>query len=508
MTEALVTKDESLVTGDISIPDDISRLFELGHLETLLKDRSTGENIIWADNEYVPLGDGYQPTDEISVDKITGKHAGTIIPRVAKERETQSKLTRDHAEVFTPTWICKKMIDWADEAWHEDFSVDGEKPEWLSYIESPRLEITCGEAPFLVNRYDASTGEYVPPQDRAGILGRKLKLASEHAKDRSEWIDLAKKAFQSIYGYEYQGDNLLLARINILLSLDDFAIESGYDPLTNEELEEFANIVSWNIWQMDGLTNCVPYGKEKPEQIQESLFGDLFADEVEKETTDPNRGLAKIKNWTTGQEIAFAQLKQKGKEMKFDYIIGNPPYQEETEGTSDKPVYDRFMDGAFSVSNHVELITPARFLFNAGKTPERWNKERLADPHFKVLQYWQTSQDVFPNNDIKGGIAVTYRDINQDFGAIGTFTSFSELNSILKKVQPHTQSESLDDWIVPQNKWNLDELYKDYPECRNQIGSSGRERRLTTSIFTTVNVFHDTKQDGDATILGQVQNSV
>lgn len=192
---------------------------------------------------------------------------------------------------------------------------------------------------------------------------------------------------------------------------------------------------------------------------------------------------------------------------KFFGVIGNPPYQEETEGTSDKPIYDKFMNGAFEISERVELVTPARFLFNAGKTPEKWNKERLNDPHFKVLQYWQASQEIFPSNDIKGGIAVTYRDSKKEFGAIKTFTSFEELNSILKKVQPFITNTSLDDWIVPQNKWNLEALYKDYPECKTQIGSGGRERRLTTSIFTTVDVFHSDKHDGDATILGLVNNN-
>ncbi len=91
-----------------------------------------------------------------------------------------------------------------------------------------------------------------------------------------------------------------------------------------------------------------------------------------------------------------------GKKL-FDYVIGNPPYQEDTKDTSDKPVYNLFMDGAFEVSDKVEMITPARFLFNAGKTPKSWNRKMLSDEHFKVLHYEQNSSEVFPSTDIKGG---------------------------------------------------------------------------------------------------------
>ena len=91
-----------------------------------------------------------------------------------------------------------------------------------------------------------------------------------------------------------------------------------------------------------------------------------------------------------------------GKKL-FDYVIGNPPYQEDTEDTSDKPVYNTFMEMGYGVAEKVELITPARFLFNAGKTPKAWNEERLSDIHFKVLYYAQDSSRVFSNTDIKGG---------------------------------------------------------------------------------------------------------
>jgi len=121
--------------------------------------------------------------------------------------------------------------------------------------------------------------------------------------------------------------------------------------------------------------------------------------------------------------------------MKFDYVIGNPPYQKETQNTSDNPVYNDFMDAAYSVSDKVELITPARFLFNAGKTPKEWNNKMLEDEHFKVLDYQVSSKLVFANTDIKGGIAIHYRDVNKKYGKIGVYSSYPELNNIRKKVE-------------------------------------------------------------------------
>ena len=120
--------------------------------------------------------------------------------------------------------------------------------------------------------------------------------------------------------------------------------------------------------------------------------------------------------------------------MKFDYVIGNPPYQEEMEGTSDNPIYNNFMDAAYVIGEKVELITPARFLFNAGKTPKSWNQKMLTDEHLKVLFYDPNPSGVFQNTEIKGGVVITYRDKSKTLGPIEIFTAYGELNSILHRV--------------------------------------------------------------------------
>ena len=131
-------------------------------------------------------------------------------------------------------------------------------------------------------------------------------------------------------------------------------------------------------------------------------------------------------------------------------MIGNPPYQDNTLGdnaTYAPPVYHLFLDAAYTVSDRVELIHPARFLFNAGSTPKDWNKKMLNDEHFKVLFYEQDSSKVFRNTDIKGGVVVTYRDTTRVYGAIETFTPFEELNSIMRKVEKSKNFSSLSDVV-------------------------------------------------------------
>ncbi|RYC72349.1 Eco57I restriction-modification methylase domain-containing protein [Candidatus Nanogingivalis gingivitcus] len=194
--------------------------------------------------------------------------------------------------------------------------------------------------------------------------------------------------------------------------------------------------------------------------------------------------------------------------MKFDVVIGNPPYQEETKDTSDKPIYNYFMSEAYKFADKVCFITPARFLFNAGKTPKKWNAKMLNDKHSKVAYYEQDSSNVFPNTDIKGGVAITYRDAQKNFGKIGTFTHFEELNSTLRKVLNSEKFCSIDEIYFGQEKFNLDVLYMKNPEAKNIVGSEGREKRLTSSIFGQLeDVFSkNRKNETDFKILGVIKN--
>lgn len=260
-----------------------------------------------------------------------------------------------------------------------------------------------------------------------------------------------------------------------------------------------------------GLANIIPDEQARLKHIFENqLFGfaptqiiyDIAANYI-------YGGFPEISRQNLKKQDLTEQFK-KGEplNMKFDVAIGNPPYQEETKDTSDKPIYNYFMSEAYKFADKVCFITPARFLFNAGKTPKKWNAKMLNDKHSKVAYYEQDSSNVFPNTDIKGGVAITYRDAQKNFGKIGTFTHFEELNSTLRKVLNSEKFCSIDEIYFGQEKFNLDVLYMKNPEAKNIVGSEGREKRLTSSIFGQLeDVFSkNRKNETDFKILGVIKN--
>jgi Eco57I restriction-modification methylase/Type III restriction enzyme, res subunit len=200
-------------------------------------------------------------------------------------------------------------------------------------------------------------------------------------------------------------------------------------------------------------------------------------------------------------------IKINNKKLKFDVVVGNPPYQDANEKTSDSSIYHLFMDLSYKISDKVVLITPARFLFNAGKTPKSWNEKMLNDEHFKIEYYNSKSRDVFPDIDLKGGIVISFRDKKQKFDKIGVFSKFEEFNFILQKVIKLLDFRSIESQVYTQNKFDLDSLYKDYPALKKIIGSDGREKRLTTSIFGQLPIFTEEKTSkDDLYILGLINN--
>ena len=195
--------------------------------------------------------------------------------------------------------------------------------------------------------------------------------------------------------------------------------------------------------------------------------------------------------------------------MRFDYVIGNPPYQAEKDGGNKDfmaPVYDKFLDAAYNIGECVEMIHPARFLFNAGQTPKEWNKKMLCDTHLKVLVYEEDASKIFSNTDIKGGVAITYRDNKRDFGAIGLYSPYDEINSILKKVKKKKE-DSIMGIIFTQNRFNLKNLYESHPDYRYLIGSDGRDKRFRNNIFDYISAFKEERQSNDdLKIIGVIKN--
>lgn len=273
-------------------------------LRALLKDKTTGGNIIWATDDYYSKynDDRFCRDREISEKLITGNYWNTIQPRVAKIKEKQDERTKSKAEVFTPSWICNKQNNLIDEEWfgrknvfneekgkewitfHDKVEFPSDK-NWKDYIDARRLEITCGEAPYLVSRYDTTTGERIKLERRIGLLDRKFRILNENASSDDEWLDWAYRSLQSIYGYEFQGDNVLLARENVLFTfIDNYRYRFGDMP-DSTLIKKAINIITWNIWQMDGRTLRPPYLLRKNSKIiQPSLFDEL--NDVESESPD------------------------------------------------------------------------------------------------------------------------------------------------------------------------------------------------------------------------------
>ena len=250
-------------------------------LPVLLQDHTTGKNIIWATDPPPELGVGF--VDEITLEQLDRVQ---LVPRVQKRFADQKKRTSKKAEVFTPTWVCKKMTGVAEK------NLVGK--DWIEYINKTCLEVTCGEAPFLASRYDTTTGQMIAVPDRIGLLDRKLNvITEEHFKDQniwdySLWLNCAMNAYMSTYGYEWQGDNLLLARCNLFLTLMEnfrslFGNEIENHRMAPVLIDAIADVISWNVWQMDGLKKTVP-GTDIPCKIKdwkankEILFKDVGED--------------------------------------------------------------------------------------------------------------------------------------------------------------------------------------------------------------------------------------
>ena len=464
-------------------------------LAQLLCDHTTGRNILWCTHDYESRGEGYQYADEIRRELITGEHGTIIRPRVLKSKVEQSDRVKDMAEVFTPSWVVKMMVDYVEAPPQPSPKGEGA----CSFITMRCLELTCGEAPFLVSRYDATTGEPIAISERVGLLDRKLRMVNQQQLSNDDWLAQVRLAFQTTYGYEWQGDSLLLARENLLYTfVDHYEARFGSAPEI-PLLEDFAEIISWNLWQMDGLTYRIPREKkEEAPQTQLSLF-----DETPSEAPAP---LCIIKDWQKGKTIKVINIKRRQSKnqdiMKFDVIIGNPPYQEEVESTSDSAIYNYFMDEAYKSGEVVELITPARWLFDAGKTKKEWNRKMLSDKHLKVLFYEANSGKIFPNTNINGGIVTTYWNASKNYVPIGNFIVYDELRSIKEKIAKLDSSSISEMVSSPESYKFTNQMHNEHPEAE-QILSSGHKFDVTSNVFEKLKniIFFDEKPNDDNTYI-------
>ena len=394
----------------IHIEDDILYLRRLGLLDKLLLDRTTRRNIVWGSGAHAGLGKEYESGCEIRGELITGDRSGVIKTRARKELGARSDRTRKNGEVFTPLWICRRMNDYADETWKEAEAARGGKSpaaRWRRCVDRRVLEITCGEAPYLASRYDAATGEEIPLAERVGIIDRKLRAVDENTTTEGEWLKWAFRAFEAAYGYELLGDNLVIARVNLFMTFDENLRRRWERAPTMRECLRLVKIITWNIWQADGLTGKTPrFEQWDGERRQRGLF-----DGIEGYTDETQSGEApycRVFDWRSRRAYEYgARLGEGGRaKMKFDFIIGNPPYQEDLESSTNqaKPVYHRFVEQAQKLSsNAVSLIIPSRW-FAGGMGLENFRTTMMNDTQIRKIVDYINAKECFPNSSISGGV--------------------------------------------------------------------------------------------------------
>lgn len=265
-------------------------------LALLLIDRTTStpkrtKNIIWANDNYVHHGPkDYAPTAQLKSELITGDKGDLIMPRALKALTVQKERTREKAEVFTPSWIVKKQNDALDANYVDD--------TLEQYVQRKWLEVTCGEAPYMASRYEMETGELIPLAQRVGFVDRKLARINEEVHDKAEWQRLVEEAYKASYGFEWNGDSLLLARENLLYTYKDYYVHKWQDLPTEGLLKQIAEIISYNVFQMDGLKYIIPLS-EKKEKVSDPQMNLFSHDESVEQWIIKKGRRVKIMNWQT-----------------------------------------------------------------------------------------------------------------------------------------------------------------------------------------------------------------
>ena len=622
-------------------PQGLARLNRLIDLNTypiqpvlriLLKDHSTGENIIWATDNYSHLGNTYHSAATMRLKDLVKLDKSVIQPRVYKTLELQKQRTKVNAEVFTPSWICCLMNNHLDDVWFGrkdvfnkmkdkswratnrpiEFPASGSKT-WQGYVDSRRIEITCGEAPYLVSRYDTTTGKVLDITHRIGILDRKLRVVNENAKDEAEWIKWALRAYQATYGYEYQGDNLLIARINMLMTFVDYMQARWNRNPTEDELKAVAFVISWNIWQMNGLTYKTSYDADADRKRLQQIIDECDAEistytmcanlpdenysptlcdlqlskeytlqelidfvkeedeislaymyaevnglkivEEDKRDFDAEIKQARmqleeaineirlirdetyaekcmiidapyclIRNWRMRRTEYFRDIAQKSKGkgiMKFDFCIGNPPYQD-----GKQQIYPVFYQGGKDIAQCVEMIFPTGWQEPKSANGLKIMNSKEVKEDSRIV-FIDNMEDVFPSVTGAKYTNIILWDRDHDNGLDGSQKILNngknpqiiKLLCELEDIQLPTELQSIlsvvktngfigiDTIIYIQNNLILDAVYEDYPDVKKVIGSEGRDKRFERNIFDKLPAFVENRQSAsDIKTIGTIGN--
>lgn len=373
-------------------------------LNILLKDRTTDKNIVWSTDTYEIYNRNCGVDSELQISDVLDLISkDVLVPRSLKSSELQEQRQKERAEVFTPSWVCNKMNNYYDSnwfgrdgvfntendnnTWTSTDKVDFGDKSWTDYIDSRCMEVTCGEAPYLVSRYDTVTNSYIQIKDRVGLLDRKLRVINENVDNEAEWLKWVCRAYKAIYGYEYQGDNLFLARVNLLMTFIDYYNDKFCTTPDSAYIKEIAEIVSWNLWQMDGLKDSLNYIP-----AENMYISDLILGYVEDITI-----YCKIKDWHRNKVVEFRELKDRAK--FFNFSVGNPPYQESRGKTENQTqmttfwIFHKIARSADKVSGTTCFIYPFGSWFDDVKAIEGFGEELLTDGHTVSIEAFEGSYD-------------------------------------------------------------------------------------------------------------------
>lgn len=166
--------------------------------------------------------------------------------------------------------------------------------------------------------------------------------------------------------------------------------------------------------------------------------------------------------------------------MKFNAIIGNPPYQVMDGGTDRGavPIYHNFVKIAQRLSpNYISMIMPARW-YAGGRGLDEFRASLLADKHLSILYDYDTSKSLFPTVDIAGGLcyflwdssynglcnvynvgARTTEQMKRNLGEFGVFVRSNAAIPILEKVTHHSKS-FLNDMVLSINPFGFRTFFR------------------------------------------------
>ena len=253
----LIVIDDKVNISENNLRDKMSSIFNILLIDRTKSTKRCIKNIIWANENYIKYdAKKYSATSEIKIELITGEYSNVIQPRALKAAQLQKKRTRTIAEVFTPIEILKQQNDEIDKSCQND--------DLETYTKRTWIEITCGEAPYIATRYNVITGKLIDLDERVGFLDRKLRKINKECNIKDKWKELVREAYKASYGFEWNGDSLLLARENLLYTYFDYYDNKTILPgqnMTNaaymEGVKRFCEKFADKYFKINGSKNAV-----------------------------------------------------------------------------------------------------------------------------------------------------------------------------------------------------------------------------------------------------------